>query len=66
MYDERRTVPLSKIDRFASQVTIKYYIEEEMSKYFYYSYILILASNRIMNKWTTRDVVVVELPSARG
>ena len=32
LYDERKVVPLSKLDRTASQATIKYYIDEEMAK----------------------------------
>ena len=32
LYNEKKVVPLSKVDRTASQATIKYYIEEEMAK----------------------------------
>ena len=32
LYDDKKVVPLSKLDRTASQATIKYYIDEEMAK----------------------------------
>ncbi|XP_076437622.1 structural maintenance of chromosomes flexible hinge domain-containing protein 1-like [Babylonia areolata] len=32
LYDEKKIVPLSKLDRTASEATIKYYIDEEMAR----------------------------------